>query len=388
MTPPIRPTGTYKTSTTAGEAVRAFIPYGLPPRNPPLEVGGECERLLEAATQALGRLRIASQMVASTGWFLYGFVRKEAVITSQIEGTQATLNDVLTFEGTDETNLPEDVEEVCDYVHALNFARRELANPTGLPVSTRLLCEAHGRLMRGVRGASKDPGHIRRSQNWIGSARPGTASFVPPPAEDVPEALAAMETWIHSADPLPAILKAGLAHAQFETIHPFLDGNGRIGRLLITLLLEHWRVPAAQMLYLSLAFKHHQSEYYARLSAIRTDGDWEGWVKFYLSCVREAADDGTLVAQRLFSLLALDRRRATEHARATVSSLRLLEILPENPVVTVARAAALLKTSAPTARKAVTALMEAGVLRESSGRRRDRVFEYSEYISTLTGAEG
>jgi Fic family protein len=383
-----RTTGTYRISSTAGESVRAFVPLPLPPRDPPLETVNPVD--LGEALRGLARLAGAGQMVPSTGWFLYGFVRKEAVISSQIEGTQATLRDVVTFEATGEAKPPQDVEEVCNYVGAITYARAQLADPKGLPVSTRLLCESHRRLMRGVRGADKAPGQIRKTQNWIGGtppSRPGNARFVPPPPEDVPEAMTELERWIHSDDPLPPLIKAGLAHAQFETIHPFLDGNGRIGRLLIALLLEHWKLMPTPLLYLSLAFKRHQSEYYARLSAVRTEGDWEGWTGFYLRCVREAADDGVDVAGRLFELLGKDRKRLAAGKRSTVAALQLLDLLPEHPVITVPRVAKLLKITAPTARKAIDLAAESGILHETSGRQRDRVFAYHKYLQILTGDE-
>ena len=382
-----RQTGTYRTTTTTGESVQAFVPHPLPPADPPLSVSGGIDQQCTKAMAALAQLEVAGNMVPSTDWFLYGFVRKEAVLTSQIEGTQATLRDVLAFEATDQAERPEDVEEVCNYVDALTYSRRELAKPKGLPLSTRLLCEAHKRLMKGVRGSDKQPGTVRKSQNWVGGTRPGNARFVPPPPEDVPAALTALERWIHGDDPLPPLIKAGLAHVQFETIHPFLDGNGRIGRLLITLLLEHWGILKSPLLYLSLAFKRHQREYYDRLSAVRTDGDWEGWIDFYLSCVHESAQNGIDVAQQLFTLLGKDRRHLTGHARATVAAIQLLDMLPEHPMVTVPRASELLKTTAPTARKAIDILAELGVLRETTGKQRDRVFAYHKYLQILTDDE-
>lgn len=382
-----RTTGTYRTSTTAGEAVQAFVPYPLPPADPALQTAGDIDRLHAEALTGLARLEVAGRMVPSTGWFLYGFVRKEAVISSQIEGTQATLREVVTFEATKEANKPHDVEEVCNYVDAITYARKQLADPKGLPVSTRLLCESHRRLMRGVRGADKAPGEIRKTQNWIGGTRPGNAKFVPPPSESVLEAMTQLERWIHGNDPLPPLIKAGLAHVQFETIHPFLDGNGRIGRLLIALLLEHWKLMPVPLLYLSLAFKRHQSEYYTRLAAVRTDGDWEGWTTFYLECVREAADDGVDVAGQLFELLGKDRRRLAAARRSTVAAIQLLDVLPEHPVVTPSLVAKLLKITAPTARKAVEIAAEAGVLRETSGKQRDRVFAYHKYLQILMGDE-
>lgn len=383
-----RITGTYRVSSTAGEAVQAFVPAPLPPADPPLQVGGEIERLYAEAMLGLARLEVAGKMVPSPGWFLYGFVRKEAVITSQIEGTQATLREVVTFEATNEAQRPHDVEEVCNYVDAIQYARAQLADPTGLPLSVRLLCESHRRLMQGARGAEKAPGEIRRTQNWIGGTRPGNAAFVPPPPEDVPEAMSQLERWIHSDDPLPALIKCGLAHVQFETIHPFLDGNGRIGRLLIALLLEHWKLMTSPLLYLSVAFKRRQGEYYNRLSAVRREGDWEGWTRFYLSCVKEAADDGVEVASGLFELIGRDRRRLTAEKRSTVASVQLLDLLPDHPVVTVALVSRLLRITSPTARKAIEISVDAGVLREVSGKQRDRVFAYHAYLQILMGEEG
>ena len=327
-------------------------------------------------------------MVPSTDWFLYGFVRKEAVITSQIEGTQATLPDIVTFEATARAVRPDDVQEVCNYVDALEYARVQLADPNGLPLSIRLLRDTHRILMSGARGADKLPGEVRRSQNWIGGSRPGNARFVPPPAEEVPAALASLERWWHAESDLPPLVRAGLAHVQFETIHPFLDGNGRIGRLLIALLLEHWGLLVRPLLYLSVAFRRAQAEYYARLAAVRSDGDWERWVAFFLECVHDAADDGVRVARELHALVARHRGRILAHDRSTVAALRLLERLPSNPVVTVPRASELLGVTAPPARKAVELLEELGVLGEVTGKQRGRVYAYREYLQTLGGDDG
>ena len=327
-------------------------------------------------------------MVPNTHWFLYGFVRKEAVITSQIEGTQVTLPDIVTYEATDRTERPEDVQEVCNYMAALAHARGQLSDTNGLPLSVRLLREAHRILMRGARGADKLPGEVRRSQNWIGGSRPGNARFVPPPPEDVPDVLAALERWWHADSDLPPLVRAGLAHVQFETIHPFLDGNGRIGRLLIALLIEHWGLLDQPLLYLSVAFRRAQPEYYARLAAVRTEGDWEGWTRFFLECVREAADDGVRVARELHALVAHDRGRILSHDRSTVAAVRLLERLPSNPVVTVAKAAEQLGLTAPPARKAVELLESLDVLREISGKRRGRAYAYQEYLQALIGDDG
>lgn len=380
-----RQTGTYRTSTTHDETVNAFVPHPLPPADPPLTIEGELAERHAAAMVAIGRLRVAGAMVPDPGWFLYGFVRKEAVLSSQIEGTQATLRDVATFEATSSADRPADVEEVCNYVEALSHARSRIADPAGLPLSTRLICEAHRNLMQGVRGQDKLPGEIRRSQNWIGGTRPGNARFVPPPHEEVGPALAALEKWIHSDDPLPPLVKAGLAHAQFETIHPFLDGNGRIGRMLITLLVEHWGLLDQPLLYLSVAIKRRQQEYYARLAAIRTEGDWEGWTSFFLECTVEAAEDAVEVASRLFHIVSQDRSSLLRSKAATINAIHLLEALPKHPVVTLPRAIELLGVAKPTAAKCIDGLVKQGILRETTGKQRDRVYVYEAYMAALIG---
>ncbi len=383
----IRQTGQYRITSVSGEEVRAFVPYPLPPSGPPLMLDGPTMELLVNAQTELARLAVAGSIVPSLDWFLFGFVRKEAVITSQIEGTQATLRDVLTFEATDKSDHPDDVEEVCNYVGALLYAQEQLAHPKGLPLSIRLLCNAHRILMDGVRGMNRMPGEIRRSQNWIGGSRPGSARFVPPPPEDIADTLGALEKWLHLDNGFPPLVRVGLAHVQFETIHPFLDGNGRIGRLLITLLTGHWGLLEHPLLYLSLAFKRHQQEYYTRLAAVRTDGDWEGWTRFFLECVCEAAADGARVAQALHTVVGRDRGRITAHDRATLAAVQLLDHLPSNPVVTVSRASALLGMTAPPTRKAIELLESIGVLGEITGGRRNRVYAYQEYLQILTGDE-
>lgn len=379
-----RMTGTYRTTAYGDEKVRAFIPHPLPPKNPTLQIAGNLARLHSDALAALGRLAVAGEMVPSAGWFLYGFVRKEAVISSQIEGTQATLKDVMSFEATHQTDRPGDVEEICNYVEALRYARAEIAKPKGLPLSQQLLCEIHGRLMKGTRGAEKQPGQIRTSQNWIGGTRPGNARFVPPPHDAVPKALHDLDKWIYHNDPLPPLVRIGLAHVQFETIHPFLDDNGRVGRLLIALLVEHWKLQSSPLLYLSLSFKRRREEYYQRLSAVRTDGDWEGWTAFFLECVSDAANDCVQAARRLFTLIESDRQKLINHPAATVPTIRMFGLLPEHPMVTIAAVVKLLKTSKPTAIKTIATLSKTGILHEITGKRRDRVFAYRNYLSVLS----
>lgn len=378
-----RKTGVYYASTAGGEKVRAFTPNNLPPKNPALSVVGDLADAHNQALLSISRLRIASAMVPSSEWFLYGFVRKEAVVSSQIEGTQSTLEDVIAFELNRQATDVADVEEICNYVAALNYARTELASPKGLPLSTRQICEIHKRLMQGVRGQEKQPGRIRTSQNWIGGTRPGNAKFVPPPPDSVPELLAALDNWIHSNDRLPPLVRAGLAHVQFETIHPFLDGNGRVGRLLITLLAEHWNLLDGPYLYISLGFKRHRQEYYRRLEAVRTSGDWEGWTEFFLNCVRESADDGSNAAQRMFRLVSDDRRVLTNLDSVNVSAIRLFEKLPEHPMITAAKALELTASTKPTINKAIESLMEAGILEEITGKQRDRIYAYRKYLDVL-----
>ena len=378
-----RKTGKYTSTVFGDEIVKAFIPYKLPPRNPSLKIEGELAELHNQALLAISRLEIAGAMVPSTNWFLYGFVRKEAVISSQIEGTQATLKDVIAFEATHQASHPADVEEICNYVEALIYSRKELAKPNGLPLCTRLLCEVHNRLMNGVRGSEKQPGTIRTSQNWIGGSRPGTAKFVPPPPNKVPELLSSLEQWIHSNTPLPPLVKAGVAHAQFETIHPFLDGNGRIGRLLITLLIEHWGLLSSPLLYLSLAFKKNRQDYYRHLMEIRTKGDWEGWIRFFLKCVHQSAQNGVVTAQRLFEINSTDYKKIIDHKGITIFAVRLFNLLPEHPMITLPSVMKLLDTTKPTASKAIDILCRTGVLHEITGKRRDRVYAYKSYLNTL-----
>ena len=384
---PKRATGRYARSTVGGEEVAALVPHALPPVDPPVVVAGALAERLRAAEQALVRLELAGEMVPSLDWFIYAFVRKEAVLSSQIEGTQATLVDLLTFEaqgGAEQNGAPNaDVEEVCNYLDALAYARAQLATPKGLPLSMRLLSETHSRLMRGVRGAEKLPGEVRRSENWIGGSRPGNAAYVPPPPQVLGEVLGAFEKYLHADDSLPPLVRAGLLHVQFETIHPYLDGNGRIGRLLVTLLLEHWKLLTKPLLYLSLFFKRHREDYYRRLNAVRVDGDWEGWLDFFLDGVGTIADEAVASARDLFALVAADRAHVLAHEGMSVVALRLFELLPRHPVVTVASVMKLVETTKPTAGRAIELLVAAGVLVETTGKRRDRSFVYRGYLDRL-----
>ena len=379
-----RSTGKYETSSVAGENVSAFIPHALPPSRPKLNLTGELAAQLRAAESSLAGLNAAGRMVPSVDWFVYAFVRKEAVISSQIEGTQASLDDLLAAEADARVAAPPDhVEEICNYLEALKYAEGQLNKKNGLPLSVRLFNGAHKRLMAGTRGRDKQPGKIRRSQNWIGGTRPGNARFVPPPPHHVADLLADLERWLNSDDTIPPLARAGLAHAQFETIHPYLDGNGRLGRLLITLCLQEWKQLSEPLLYLSLFFKLHRTEYYERLTAIRTDGDWEGWLAYFLEGVASIADESVSVIGTLFDLLARDRSRYLESGVATIAGSRLFENLPQNPVVTVKSTVKICATTKPTAAKAIGSLCDAGILREITGRNRDRIYEYSEYLGVL-----
>ena len=379
-----RTTGTYSISTTLGESVRAFVPHALPPSVPALspEVFTDLNRQAELA---LARLAGVSGLVPSVDWLLYSAIRKEALLTSQIEGTQATLADLFDEEAGFKVSNTDDVEEVTNYLHAFRWTQEQLRDPKGLPISVRLLCEAHRRLLDGARGAGKQPGELRQSQNWIGGTRPGNAVFVPPPPEHVPTLLADMERFIHdTATDLPPMVKVALIHAQFETIHPFLDGNGRIGRLLIAALFGHWGLLSEPLMYLSGYLKQHQAEYYRRLSAIRTEGDWESWVTFFLEGVATAAGDAEKNIIEVASLVATDRRRLLQSAKAGPTSYRLFEMLPMMPRFTIERVRQQLDTSFPTATAAVKALEELGIVAEMTGQKKNRSYSYQAYVELLS----
>ncbi|MEO5670208.1 MAG: Fic family protein [Ramlibacter sp.] len=378
-----RTTGTYVKTTTTGEVVQAFVPRALPPSRPPLDLEALQGRNRDAEL-ALARLAGVSGLVPSVDWLLYGAIRKEALLTSQIEGTQATLDDVFDQEAGLAVHNPDDVQEVTNYVRAFRHVQQQLRSPKGLPLSVRLLCDAHRLLMRGTRGAGKQPGELRRSQNWIGGTRPGNAAFVPPPPDRVPALLADLETFIHRDAPQqPPLIKIALVHAQFETIHPFLDGNGRLGRLLIGALLEHWRLLPEPLLYLSGYLKQHQAEYYRRLSAIRADGDWEGWAGFFLEGVAAAAHEAERSIIAVATQVTADRQRVLASPRASPASYRLFELLPTMPRFTVEQARQALDTTFPTANAAVRVLEQLDVLVELTGQRANRIYSYQAYAMLL-----
>lgn len=379
-----RTTGSYVTSSTLNEPVRAFVPYPLPPKDPVLSPAAFIE-LNHEATLALARLSGVSGLVPSVDWLLYSAIRKEALLTSQIEGTQATLVDLFDEEAGLKISNADDVEEVTNYLRAFRWVKEQLRDPNGLPISVRLLTEAHRLLLAGARGAGKQPGELRRSQNWIGGTRPGNAVFVPPPAEHVASLLADLENFIHKGtSDLPPLVKVALVHAQFETIHPFLDANGRIGRLLIAALLEHWQLLPQPLIYLSGYLKQHQSEYYRLLSLIRTSGDWESWISFFLEGVATAATDAEKSIVTVATLVAEDRRKLLKSSKAGPSSYRLFEMLPMMPRFTVDRVRLQLDTSFPTASAAIKTLEDLGIVVEVTGQRKNRSYSYQAYVDLLS----
>lgn len=379
----LRVTGTYTTTTTLGEAVQAFVPHALPPAAPPLSLD-DYGALNRAAEQALARLSGVSGLVPSVDWLLYGAIRKEALLTSQIEGTQATLTDLFDEEAGLAVSNADDLEEVTNYLRAYRLVRYNLRAPGGLPISVRLLCDAHRLLLDGVRGAGRQPGELRHSQNWVGGTRPGNAVFVPPPAEQIVTLLGDLERFIHAdSQALPPLVSIALAHAQFETIHPFLDGNGRIGRLLIAALLEHWGLLAEPLMYLSGYLKQHQAEYYRLLSGIRTEGAWEAWIGFFLEGVSAAAAEAERSVIEIASLIAGHRRLLLESPKAGPAAYRLFELLPMMPRFTVERVRQALATTFPTANAAVRTLTDLGIVAEMTGQRKNRSFGYKAYIALL-----
>ena len=375
-------TGIYRVTTVGNDKVRAFIPDALPPK-PPLHIGGKHQQLLEQAHLALGRLDGVRALLPDTSFFLYTYVRKEAVLSSQIEGTQSSLSDLLLFELNElPGGPPEDPEEVILYVAAMDHGLRRLRE--GLPVCGRLIREIHEVLLSRGRGSSKDPGQYRRTQNWIGGAQPSRAVFIPPPADRVTACMTNLEGFIHDDRvDLPVLVKTALAHAQLETIHPFLDGNGRVGRLLITLTLCAYRVLKEPLLYLSLYFKQNRQMYYNLLNQVRTDGDWETWVEFFVEGVRDTADRAVATAQRLGEVFEADRTRISALGRGAGSALRVHDALKQRPVVSMASVSQATGLSAPTVSVSLGSLEELGIIRELTGRRRNRLYGYAKYIAIM-----
>ena len=376
-------TGTYESTSIGGETVSAFIPNPLPPA-PPIQLDGPLHPLLERALLALGRLDSVSTLLPGTGLFLYSYVRKEAVLSSQIEGTQSSLSDLLLFEMEQVPGVPiVDVQEVSNYVAAMESGVSQLR--AGFPFSARLIRDIHEKLLSRGRGSDKDPGQFRRSQNWIGGSRPGNAIFVPPPHTVVGQCVSDLEKFVHSENnKLPHVVQAGLLHVQFETIHPFLDGNGRIGRLLITLLLCSSGILREPLLYLSLYFKKHRAEYYELLEVVRKNGDWEKWLTFFLDGVAETAEGAVQTARRLVHLFESDRVRIQNSGRKSGSLLRVHEALKQRPLSTVSGAASRSGLSFPATGSSMESLVEMGLVRELTGKKRNRVFIYDEYLAVLS----
>jgi Fic family protein len=367
------------------EDFSCFIPANLPP-DPPIQYDLELHDLQDRANRALGRLDGISLLLPDPNLFLYTYVRKEAVLSSQIEGTQSSLSDLSLFENKEAPGVPVlDVQEVSNYVAAMNYGLERLRQD--FPLSLRLIKEIHGVLMHKTRGGDKEPDEFRRSQNWIGGSRPGTAFYVPPPASEVMTVLGALEKFLHN-DPIatPPLVKTGLAHAQFETIHPFLDGNGRVGRLLITFILCAEGVLTQPLLYLSLYFKQNREAYYTALQRIRTDGDWEGWLKFYFSGVEQVSIQASETAKNLLRMFEQDRSKIEKLGQAAGSALRVYEVLKKRVLLSLPNACEELKMSFPAVSKAISNLEKLGLVREFTGKQRHRVFSYDSYLKVL--AEG
>jgi Fic family protein len=373
--------GRYIDTPVAGEVVRAFVPPPLPPE-PPIDVLSLLERL-SLAERALGRLDGVTMLLPRQELFLYMYVRKEAVLSSQIEGTQSTLSDLLRFETEAQAGEPiDDIREVSNYVDAMMFGLERLEE---LPLSLRLIREMHARLLQSGRGGTKSPGEFRRSQNWIGGSRPGNALFVPPPVTELDATLGALEAFMHEdRSRLPALIKAGLLHVQFETIHPFLDGNGRIGRLLVTLYLCVHGVLRKPLLYLSLYLKTRRGDYYRLLQEVRERGSWEAWLEFFLDGVAETANQAFDAATRIVDLFKQDRERITAESDRAGSALRIHDLMQQNPYVTSNQLVERTGLSSPTVNAALADLVRLGIVEEVTGRRRGRVFGYRRYLAILS----
>jgi Fic family protein len=373
--------GKFVETAAGGETVRAFVPPPLPP-NPPLKLD-KLYGHLEEANRALGRLDGVTSILPDTPLFLYMYVRKEALLSSQIEGTQSSLSDLLLYEDDEAPGVPlDDVQEVSNYVAAMNYGLERLRD--GMPLSNRLIREIHGVLLAQGRGANMQPGEFRRSQNWVGGSRPGNATYVPSPHNELQGLMGDLEAFIHSEEiELPILIKAALVHVQFESIHPFLDGNGRLGRLLITFLLCVEGALKEPILYLSLYFKTHRRYYYELLQKVREDGDWETWLEFFLEGVKETSDQASDTAKQILALFEADGQKIEGLGRPAASALRVHQYLQSKPILSVPSAVDALNLTAPTVRKSVGHLMDLGLVRETTGKQRDRLFVYSGYLDIL-----
>ncbi|MDE0124076.1 MAG: Fic family protein [Bryobacterales bacterium] len=376
-------TGHYEITVAGGEQVNAFVPEPLPPK-PPLKLDGPMQQALESAALSLGRLDSVAAILPDQALFIYAYVRKEAVVSSQIEGTQSSLSDLFLLELDEAPGAPiDDTREVLNYVAALDHGLKRLRE--GFPLSNRLIREIHSVLLSSGRGSSKAPGEFRSSQNWIGGTRPGNAVFVPPPHVAVHDCMSHLERFLHAdGDGLTVLLRAGLAHVQFETIHPFLDGNGRVGRLLIALLLCHAGVLREPLLYLSLHFKTHRSTYYRLLNEVRRTGDWEAWLRFFLEGVQSTADSAVSTAERLSQVFRRNESRiAAVAGRRAGSAVRLHQAFKRRPILSIPQAARETQLSYPAASSATNVLVENGIVREITNRVRGRLYAYDEYLDVL-----
>ena len=373
--------GRYVETPYGSETVRAYVPPALPPE-PALRLDG-LQTLLEQANHAVGRLDGLTGAFPDLALYIYSWVRKEAVLSSQIEGTQSSLSDLMLFENGDAPGVPvHDVQDVSNYVAALSHGLTRMRS--GFPLSLRLIREMHEILLSRGRGSNQQPGEFRRSQNWIGGSRPGNAAYVPPPPELVPDCMGSLELFLHEQRPdLPVLVQAALAHVQFESIHPFLDGNGRIGRLLITMLLCARGVMTEPILYLCLYFKQHRTAYYHLLDRVRTEGDWEAWLHFFLTGVKETANEAADAARRMMALFGEHRKRIETLGRPAASVLLVYRHLQRTPILSIVNAAPKIGISAPTVAKSLEHLRQLGIVRELTGKQRHRMFVYEPYLAIL-----
>jgi len=375
--------GRWAKQGTSDEPYFVFIPHPLPPK-PPVQYSPKLHDLLERANRALGRLDGISAFLPDPDLFIYSYVRKEAVLSSQIEGTQSSLSDLLLFEMEETPGaLKTDVREVSNYVRAMQHGLKRLND--GFPLSLRLIKEIHKILLEDARGSDKEPGEFRRSQNWIGGTRPGNALYVPPPPEDILSMMGDLENFLHGKpEKAPTLLKAGFVHAQFESIHPFLDGNGRLGRLLITFILCAEKALVEPLLYLSLYFKGHRKVYYETLQRVRTEGDWEGWVEFFLSGVESVSHEAELTAKKLFAMFEQHRFKIQKLGKGASTALRVHEFFKKHAIVSLPVVSKELELSFPAVNKAVLNLQTLGLVKEFTGKRRHRLFSYEGYLNILT----
>lgn len=373
--------GRYQTVSTIGESVKAFIPNPLPPI-PELEVTGVLRKKLDDAAFLLGKLDGASNLLPDVGLFLYMFIRKEAVLSSMIEGTQSSLSDLLLFELKERPGVPvDDVQEVSNYVDAMNHGLKRLNE--GFPISLRLIREIHAKLLSNGRGSDRNPGDFRHSQNWIGGTRPGNAFFVPPPPEEAEKCMWKLEEFLHD-ESIPLLIKVALMHVQFETIHPFLDGNGRTGRLLITLLLCDGGMLKLPLLYLSYYFKSYRQYYYDLLNSTRENGDWERWLDFFLDAIIETAKESNSVIFKLHEQIQSDRKKIASLGRGGVSALAVHQAMLRHPIADIAKLKEMTGLVDATIGSALRRLLELDIIEETTGNRRNRLFCYSHYMDKLS----